>query len=457
MDTKTTEPATDRSSEAPYPRPLIAWYGTVLLALLYWVSILDRTVISFLVDPLKSDIGITDVQFGMLHGLAFAVTFSVFGLFAGVLADRVSRKKIVFFSVAIWSLATAACGLAKNFTTLMIARVGVGFGESGLNPAANSTISDMFPKSRLTLALAVYSLGASIGAGCAFLVGGLLIDWVSQSSEFILPLIGAVKPWQAVFIIVGLPGLLLAFLSLSLPEPARRGQREGNTDVTLMQSMLRGYPKLWQFMGQNKRFFTLHYLGFGLASTGFVAGNAWYPAHMARAFGWNGADIGLSLGLSMIVGGAIGKLTCGLTTEALFKRGHYDANFLWYGVCLLLATPAGIVATTSQSPWVFLTGITLMVTLLSTLTAVWAASMNLTVPNELRGKAIAFYAASVGLISLSLGPVAIAWFSDTLYGGNEIGLGMATLFGLAYPVAGVLLLSGRRVYSDCVERASQWS
>jgi MFS family permease len=455
METKEPKTSPD-AGLAPYPRPASAWYATVLLAFLYWVSILDRTVISFLVDPLKADIGITDVQFGMLHGLAFAITFSIFGLFAGVLADRVSRKKIVFFSVAIWSLATAACGLAKNFTMLMVARVGVGFGESGLNPAANSTISDMFPKSKLTLALAVYALGASVGAGCAYLVGGLLIDWVSTSSTFALPLLGEVKPWQAVFIIVGLPGLALALLSLTLPEPVRRGQRAVDSSSTLTQAMLQGYPALLKFMAANKRFFTMHYLGFGLASTGFVAGNAWYPAHMARTFGWSGSDIGLSLGLSMIIGGAIGKISCGLATEALFKRGVYEANFLWYGTCLLLATPAGIIATTSGDPWVFLIGITIMVALLSTLTAVYAASLNLTVPNELRGKAIAFYAASVGLVSLSLGPILIAWFSDTLYGGNQVGLGMATLFGSAYPIAGLILLFGRQAYRQCVERANQW-
>ena len=122
-----------------------AWYTTAMLALLYWLSILDRTIISLMVDPIKNDIGISDVQFGMLHGLAFAVTFSLFGLAAGMFADRYSRRMIVFVSVAMWSIATAACGLAREFWHLLIARVGVGAGEAGLNPCATSMITDMFP------------------------------------------------------------------------------------------------------------------------------------------------------------------------------------------------------------------------------------------------------------------------------------------------------------------------
>ena len=99
---------------APYPRPAVAWYATVLMALLYWISLLDRTIISLMVDPIKRDLGISDVQFGMLHGLAFAVTFCAFGLVAGALADRVNRRRVIYLCVTIWSLATAACGIAKT-------------------------------------------------------------------------------------------------------------------------------------------------------------------------------------------------------------------------------------------------------------------------------------------------------------------------------------------------------
>ena len=253
MSTNNTEAAAAPGS-APYPSTATAWYCTVLLGLLYWLSILDRTIISLMVDPIKNDIGISDVQFGMLHGMAFAVTFSLFGLVAGMLADRSSRRVIVFVSVAVWSIATAACGLAREFWHLLLARVGVGAGEAGLNPCATSMITDMFPPARLTLALAVYALGASAGSGCAYLFGGVLVETISKADTFLLPLVGAVRPWQAVFFIIGLPGIALALLSFTMQEPARRGVlRQPSQPVS--SSLLGNYQELWRFMRSRGRFF----------------------------------------------------------------------------------------------------------------------------------------------------------------------------------------------------------
>jgi len=456
MPTEIDLPSSGQTA-VPFPPAAVAWYSTVLLALLYWLSILDRTIISLLVDPIKKDIGISDVQFGMLHGLAFAITFSIFGLIAGILADRQNRRLIIFASVAIWSIATAACGMAKSFSMLMLARVGVGVGEAGLNPCATSMITDLFPSSRLTLALALYALGASVGSGCAFLFGGMLVDLVYQVDSLTLPLIGEVKPWQGVFMIIGIPGTLLAFLSFTIPEPPRRGRRSRAQAVPLSRAMFSGYPDLLRFMRTRGRFFFHHYAGFGLASTGFVGGAAWYPAHMGREFGWSGSQIGLGLGIAMIVGGILGKFLCGFSVDALFRRGYKDAQFRWYAGCLLAATPFGLIAATSHSPWIFLAGLTVVFILLSPLTAVYVASLNLVTPNELRGSGVAFFSATVGLLALSLGPILIAVFSDHLYGGNAIGLGIATMWAICLPLAALALQSGQRPMRAAVIGAESWA
>ncbi len=441
----------------PYPSSAIGWYSTVLLALLYWLSLLDRSIISLLVDPIKNDIGISDVQFGMLHGLAFAITFSVFGLLAGTLADRFSRRFIIFVSVAVWSLATAACGAAKNFSHLLLARVGVGAGEAGLNPCATSMITDMFPAKKLTLALAIYALGASAGVGCSFLFGGMLIEAVSTLDTIALPLVGEVRPWQAVFYIIGVPGIFLSVLAFTMPEPKRRGVRESSTDKSMLQSVFSGYPDLVRFIRSRGKFFLCHYAGFGLASIGFTGGQAWYAAHMARTFGWSPGEIGLGLGLAMIIGGFAGKFVCGFSVNALYSRGYKDAQFRWFTFCLILATPLAIIATTSDSPWVFLVAICLFMFLLSPFTAVYVSSLNLVTPNELRGAGVAFFSATVGLVALSLGPIAIALFSDYLYGGNAIGYGIGTLAGIALPVAAGFLWWGRRAMHEAVTEAELWS
>src|SRR3546814_132895 len=151
----------------PYPRPAVGWYATVVLALLYWFSVLDRFIIGLMVDPIKRDLGLTDLQFGILHGSAFAITFSVVGLLAGALADRYNRRWVIYAGVTIWSIATAACGFAYSFWHLLLARVGVGAGEATLNPCATSMITDLFPRERLTTALAVYAMGSTVGSGCA--------------------------------------------------------------------------------------------------------------------------------------------------------------------------------------------------------------------------------------------------------------------------------------------------
>src|SRR5262245_20353168 len=146
-------------TDALYPRAAVGWYATILLAGLYWLSLLDRFIISLLVDPIKRDLGLTDVQFGLLHGLAFMGSFTLFGLMFGVLADRYDRRKVIFVGVALWSLATAVCGVAQSFGHFLLARIGVGVGEAALNPSATSMIADMFPREKLTTATAVYGMG----------------------------------------------------------------------------------------------------------------------------------------------------------------------------------------------------------------------------------------------------------------------------------------------------------
>ena len=439
-----------QAPDSNFPHPMVAWYSTVLLAFMYWLSILDRTIISLLVDPIKNDLGISDVQFGMLHGLAFAITFSVFGLIAGSFADRFNRRLLIFFSVSIWSVATAACGMAQSFWHLLLARVGVGAGEAGLNPCATSIISDLFPSSKLTMALAVYAFGASVGSGCAFIFGGMLIDLVSQSSTIYLPLFGDISSGKSVFISVGVPGVLVAFLSFTMPEPRRLGVSKQAKPEIGVRDFVAGYKALFAFMRERKTFFTFHYIGFGFASLCFIGGAAWYPAHMARTFGWDGTQIGLSLGLTMIIAGFIGNLLCGKAVGVLYQKGYRDAQFRCYAACLLIALPVGFIALTSDNSWVFLGGIGVFLTLLSPLNAVYVSALNLVTPNELRGAGVAFYSASIGLLALSLGPIFIALISDYVYGGDAIGLGMATLFVICCPIAALSLMFGTRSMREAV-------
>jgi MFS family permease len=437
--------------EIPYPARAIAWYATLILAFLYWISLFDRFIISLLVGPIKRDLGLSDVQFGMLNGFGFTVTFSLFGLLAGVLTDHRSRRWVIFVGVAVWSAATAACGIAQNYTHMLLARVGVGVGEASLNPAATSMISDLFPRDRLGTAITVFGLGSTIGAGTAFIFGGSIVEAVSRVSSFDLPLIGAVRSWQTVFFMLGIPGALLAFIIFTVPEPARRGLRN---PAGSSQSWLATSRQMIAFMNSRRRFFTCHYLGFLFASTGLVGAVGWYPAHMSRHFHWSPSRVGLTLGLLLGIGGMIGQLLGGAAMDAMYRRGRRDAPLRWFAVSVLLAAPFGIIATTSSSPLIFVIALFgYFVCIQSMPTAIYTA-LNLVTPNELRGTGSALFNATSGLIGAGAGPVVVAMVSDYLYKDESaIGLAIATVMAVVFPLAAATLAFGMRPMRETVVAA----
>ena len=162
-------------SDQPWPSSGKAWYAVGILVIAFIFSFVDRIIIALLVEPIKRDLGVSDFGIGMLQGLAFAVFYALVGIPIGRWADRRSRRWIIGVGIFLRSVMTATCGLARNFWHLFLARVGVGVGQAALSPAAYSMIADYFPKEKLGRALGVYQAGAFVGAGIAFLVGGLVI------------------------------------------------------------------------------------------------------------------------------------------------------------------------------------------------------------------------------------------------------------------------------------------
>lgn len=439
----------------PYPPSSVAWRATIILSLLYWLSILDRFIIALMVDPIKEDLHITDVQFGIMQGLAFTITFSVFGLFAGALADRWNRRKIIFACVTVWSVATAACGLAQNFIQLLFARVGVGAGEAGLNPNANSMLADLFPRDRLTSALAVYTIGATIGSGMAYLLGGLIVDLVANSDPIVLPFVGELRPWQSVFFIVGIPGIFMSLLIFTVPEPLRRGRLQSAV-AEKSRHLFSSYQDLLKFMNTRRKFFICHYLGFAVASVLMASGSMWYPAYMGRTFGWSASEIGLSLGLVLTIAGVTGKLLSGFIMDLMYRRGYRDAQLRWYAGCLMVALPLGIIATTSGNPWVFLGFIGAFLVLVAPLPACYSTALNLVTPNELRGTGIAFFSVTGGLIGMAVGPILVAAISDHVFDSN-LGLAMAVSIAFCCPVAAFALYKGMAPMREAVKEADNWA
>jgi MFS family permease len=442
-------------SPPPFPAPRVAWYATGILAVLIWLSVLDRFIITLLVGPIKRDLGISDVQFGVLNGLVFTITYVVLGLVFGVMADRRKRRGLIFLGVMIWSLATAACGLARVYWQLLVARVGVGAGEAALGPCASSMLADLFARERLTFAVAVYNLGSMVGAGMAYIIGGQIVELVSHTANFSLPLLGAVRSWQAVFLIVGVPGALLSLIVFTIPEPVRRGVRNA---TSLTRSGLATYRELWAFIRSRWRFFLYHYLSFGFAAMVLVGCGSWYAPHLGRTFHWGAAHIGLGIGLSVGAGSILGSLFSARMADSMFRRGRRDAQLRWYMYCVIIAIPVGVVAMTSSSAWVFLGLVCCQVGLLSSLPSLSMTALNIVTPNELRGTGIAVYALITGTIGAGGGPVVIAAVSDYIYKDEKaIGLAMATVIAVCLPIAALFLGLALRPMREAVQQAEQWA
>jgi len=219
-----------------------AWYALILFVVVYIFNFIDRQIVSILAESIKADLKLDDAQIGFLYGTAFAVFYALFGIPLGRLADSWYRGRLMAIGLALWSSMTAMSGFAQSFGMLAAARIGVGIGEASASPAAYSMIADYFPKERRATALSIYSSGLYIGGGIALPVGGfVLAEWARQFPDAAsAPL--ALAPWQAAFLAVGLPGLLLALWIWTLNEPLR-GAIDGHPSEIVR-------PNAWRDFGR---------------------------------------------------------------------------------------------------------------------------------------------------------------------------------------------------------------
>ena len=300
-----------------------------MLTLAYIFSFIDRQILSLMVGPIQKDLGIDDIQMSLLMGLSFAVFYTLFGIPLGRLADTRSRRAIISVGIALWSIMTAGCGLARTFWQLAVMRMGVGVGEASLSPSAYSLISDYFRPERRSTAMSVYSMGIYIGSGLAFILGGFVMQLVSGQESTVLPLIGPVRSWQLVFFVVGLPGLLVSLLLLTVREPVRKGVRLKPDGSAIAAPTSRA---VWSYIRMNYLTFLCLTLGTGMVALYSYGANSWIPAMLIRRYGWSQGKTGLVFGIIVAVAGTLGIVSGGRLADWLRQRGYRDSNLrvaLW--------------------------------------------------------------------------------------------------------------------------------
>lgn len=416
--------------------------GLFLLA--YVLSFVDRQILGLMVDPIRRDLGLSDIQIGLLQGVAFALLYATLGVPFGMSVDRWSRRNLIVGGVITWSIATALCGLAGSFATLFAARILVGVGEATLSPAVHSYLSDAFPRHRLARAMAIYTMGITVGGGMALIIGGSVVALISRGGETILPLIGQVQPWQAAFMAVALPGLLIAALVALIREPARS---HGPTSVS--GEPVPGIGAVLSNLWRNRSAFAAIHLSsacFGIYGNGITG---WYPTLMIRSHALTAGEAGLYLGGVYLVCGSIGSLSGGWLSERLALAGRADANLRVVAILSAAALVPATLAPLMPSASLLLLVYAPACFLFNGYFACATAAIQLASPPAMRGTNSALFLLTNALVGLSFGMLAVPMVDKYVFGGTgQIGHALALIAVLGCGGAFLFARRGLKAYGE---------
>jgi MFS family permease len=420
------EPSLSRS------RVLYAWYVTVLMSLTYLVSLIDRNLLAVALADVKGELHLSDTELGVLYGTGFALLYCVISIPIGQLADRLNRKNLIAAGLAIWTLATIATAFSHTFRSFLFFRVLVGMGEATLVPAGMSLLMNLVPKSQQARATGIFAMGGSQGQTVAFLVGGpLLTMWASAGGVGILG--HHFVAWRGLFVLAGIPGLILIPLLLTIREPPRP---HAETQVPI-RATLRSMQVRWKT-------YLLHFSSFAAVATVILVLAAWALSVFVRNHGVTAATAGVGLGLISAACMPSGTFLGAWLLDRLTAKGVRGGSPLVIGSSLLLCIPPALIFGFSHSTaWAFVGYGLLLFTVAFSISPGWMGVQTVT-PPENRGLAMALFVALYTVIALGLGPVIVGALSDHTFKGPG-GLALAVMTSIiAVCVAGAAVAYGGR-------------
>jgi MFS family permease len=425
-----------KTEESPWPSKSRGWLLVGLLALASVVSQFDRTVINLMVGPIKAEFGLNDTAFGSLQSLAFGIFYVIACIPLGRIADNWSRKHLLALCLGLWSVFAMSSGLARTYWSLFLTRIGVAVGEASLTPAGLSMLSDHFPPERLGRPVAGYLMSAPVGQGLAFIGGGSLLTALAGSDLITTGWLAGFEPWQAAFIIVGAPGLLLVPLLLLIPEPVRRGARTEGLSVAETAALI---GKMWRAL-------VPMFIGFAMVLLFSYSIAIWTPALLERVHGWNSSQIGWGFGLVLIVFGMTGVIVAGWANDWLAAKGHRDAPLKVAASGFAIGGAAGVAAPLMPTGELTLAALSVAMFFGQMPFPCAATSLQLIVPNRARAQISAVYVTFTTLVGLGVGPTVIGLMNDFVFGPEHIDKSMAVVIGCATPIMVVMMLLAMKPY-----------
>lgn len=423
--------------------PAYRWYVVFLLLMIFILSYLDRYIPTLLIEPIKKSMGLSDFQVGLLLGPAFSLFHVLVGIPLGWYADRTNRKYLLIAGIVIWCAMTVGSGLVNTFILLLLFRLGLGIGEAVVSPSAVSIISDYFGRKDRARAVSLFMAGPYLGAGLAFLGGGMVVRWLETLGPLQFPLVGEMEPWHMAFLLVGFPGFLFAALMLTVREPERTEK------IAERQNFGAAFVHIWKRWRAFGGLFVASSCNFAISTLAF-----WNIPLFQRVWGWNVAEIGAVTGIFYFTAGPIGTALA-VWAQRKFAQNHVDGSMRVLILGLLIGVPASAIYPIAPSAELAVALMFVAFIGKSVATAGGPASMALITSGEMRGQSLAIYSTVIALIGPLFGPPLVGWAIDASGDPKAIGMvlfGFVTLIGIPSILLAWLGLKHFRTEVQAVER-----
>ena len=429
-----------------YPEKKHSYSAVAVLTLAQVFAFIDRQIPSMLVEPIKQDFNLTDSQIALLGGAAFSIFYAIMALPIGYAVDRYQRTKVLGIGVFLWSLMTALAALANSFGKLFGARIGVAVGEAVMAPTSVSLVSDSFPENKQGIPMGIITSGVYIGIGITLLGGGFLIDYLTSIGGINIPLIGYLKPWQATFMIVGLPGLVLAVAAFYLKEPKRLEEQ-----AYINKSVDR--QNIFLHLKEHKKTLVPMFGGLIFMALIFYSFSFWAPTMMIRAYNISLSEAGFILGLITIISSIAGTIFAGSAVDYLRNKNYSDAPVRAALFAVLLALPPITILSfvnTEIGAWIC---IFLYLFFISSFAPLGLLAVSGVSASNVKGQLAAIHAFLMMAFGLSLGPQLTAFFTDFVFmDPNNLKWSISATGAIVLPISALLFKVSLSRYKDSSEK-----